>query len=151
MRFPGASFSLAVLTLLALAAVAEDMRVRAEDDRSLLPDIPAARGDQCVEPTELMRRRHMEFILHQRDQTVHQGIRTEKYRFVNCIDCHVQVRADGTYPRHVDADHFCESCHRFSSVRMDCFQCHADRPVEAYTQRLSDTMKNRLSPPLRDE
>ena len=125
MRFPVALFSGLALTFVAVSAAAQA-------DGGLLPEIPAAKGERCVEPTEVMRRQHMDFILHQRDQTVHRGIRTEKHRFVNCINCHVQARADGTYPRYADADHFCESCHRFSSVNMDCFQCHADRPVEAY-------------------
>ena len=106
--------------------------VQVQADSHLLPKIPVAKGDRCVEPTEVMRRRHMEFILHQRDLTVHEGVRTEKHRFVNCINCHVQARDDGSYPRHTDSDHFCESCHRFSSVSMDCFQCHADRPAFLY-------------------
>ena len=33
----------------------------------------------CVEPTEEMRANHMKYILHQRDATVHEGIRTEQY------------------------------------------------------------------------
>ena len=131
MRLPIAPLVLfALASAAAVAAVFPVAQVQAGG--SLLPEVPAAKGDHCVEPTEIMRRRHMEFILHQRDLTVHEGIRTEKHRFVNCINCHVQARADGTYPRHTDADHFCESCHRFSSVNMDCFQCHADRPTEAY-------------------
>ena len=127
-------FSIALFFFILLSSVASaDMHT---SHHNLLPKIPAAKGEQCVEPTEVMRRRHMDFILHQRDRTVHEGIRTEKHRFVNCIDCHVQARADGSYPRHTDADHFCESCHRFSSVKMDCFQCHADRPAEAYSELL---------------
>lgn len=110
----------------------------------LLPEIPAAKGDRCVEPTDVMRRRHMQFLLDQRDLTVHEGIRTERHRLVNCIGCHVQPRPGGGYPRHTDADHFCESCHRFSSVSMDCFQCHADRPSEAYTARAVDKIMKQL-------
>ncbi len=132
MRPPIAPATILALTLVAGALTAVLLVAQVQADGSLLPKIPAAKGEQCVEPTPVMRRRHMEFILHQRDRTVHEGIRTEKHRFVNCVNCHVQPRADGVYPRHTDADHFCESCHRFSSVSMDCFQCHADRPVEAY-------------------
>ena len=136
MRFPTALLFFLVLVLAAVFLFAQVQLGEAADngeDTRLLPKIPTSKGEQCVESTEVMRRRHMEFILHQRDRTVHEGIRTEKYRFVNCINCHAQARADGSYPRHTDGDHFCESCHRFSSVSMDCFQCHADRPVEAYT------------------
>ena len=106
----------------------------ADDARhGLGPVIPKAKGEQCVEPTEVMRRRHHEFILHQRDDTVHEGIRTEQYRFTRCIDCHVQPTAAGDYPRHDDDNHFCTACHRYSSVSIDCFQCHADRPAQAYS------------------
>ncbi len=135
MRSPMTSLTVLAVTLVAAGAaalIAVPLIAQVQADTSLLPGIPAAKGEQCVEPTDVMRRRHMQFILHQRDRTVHEGIRTEKHRFVNCINCHVQARADGSYPRQTDADHFCESCHRFSSVNMDCFQCHADRPVEAY-------------------
>ena len=105
----------------------------AEEHSGLGPVIPKAKGEQCVEPTEVMRRRHHEFILHQRDDTVIEGIRTKQYRFTRCIDCHVQPTAAGEYPRHSDANHFCTACHRYSSVSIDCFQCHADRPAQAYT------------------
>ncbi len=141
------SFPIAPLSALALVlslAGAIFLMAQAYADGRLLPEIPPAKGDRCVEPTEIMRRSHMEFLLHQRDETVHHGIRTEQHRFVNCIDCHVQARADGTYPRHVDADHFCQGCHVFSSVSVDCFQCHADRPLEAYVRRV-DGLKEQVS------
>ena len=105
----------------------------AEEHSGLGPVIPKAKGEQCVEPTEVMRRRHHEFILHQRDDTVIEGIRTKQYRFTRCIDCHVQPTAAGEYPRHSDENHFCAGCHLYSSVSIDCFQCHADRPAQAYT------------------
>lgn len=95
----------------------------------LRPALPPAKGDKCVEDTEVMRRRHMEFILHQRDRTVHEGIRTAKHRFTNCIDCHVRPDAAGRLPRHTEAGHFCTACHVYSAVSIDCFQCHADRPA----------------------
>ncbi len=114
-----------------MVAMAMTTAVSTADDHRM-PDLPAAKGERCVEPTEVMRRRHAEFILHQRDETVHRGIRTQKHRFVNCIDCHVQRNAAGVWPRHTDDDHFCSVCHLYTSVAIDCFQCHADRPHEAY-------------------
>jgi hypothetical protein len=36
---------------------------------------------------EIMRRDHFEFITHQRDLTVHQGIRTK----IDCFSCHATV------------------------------------------------------------
>ena len=82
----------------------------------------------CVEPTEDMRTNHMKYLLHQRDATVYEGIRTEQHSLHECINCHVSDAADA--PR-VDSDrHFCNSCHTYTAVTIDCFQCHADRPVK---------------------
>ncbi len=100
-------------------------------DRVKLPELAPAKGDKCVEPTDVMRRDHMEFILHQRDETVYGGIRTSKHSFAECINCHVTPRADGSYPRVSEKDHFCASCHSYASVKVDCFSCHADRPEKA--------------------
>jgi hypothetical protein len=99
---------------------------------SLLPDIPQAQGrfsaaQGCVEPTEDMRKNHMEYILHQRDETMHEGIRTSRHSLVECINCHVSDAPDA--PRVSSEKHFCNSCHTYAAVSIDCFQCHADRPV----------------------
>ena len=44
-----------------------------------LPDVAKPKGEKCVEPTDEMRARHFEKILHQRDKTMHQGIRTKTH------------------------------------------------------------------------
>lgn len=99
--------------------------------QSLLPKLPPAKAGatQCVEPTDVMRKKHYSYILHQRDDTVHRGIRTSKYSLNECISCHVQPRKDGTYPKHTESDHFCNTCHEFAAVSVDCFQCHVDKIV----------------------
>ena len=56
---------------------------------------PEGEGVECVEEEDVMRRDHMNFILHQRDETMHQGIRTSKYSFAECIDCHVEPDENG--------------------------------------------------------
>ena len=48
----------------------------------------AADEKSCVEPTDFMRRNHMEVIKHQRDETVHGGIRSTKHSLAGCIACH---------------------------------------------------------------
>ncbi len=48
----------------------------------------AAAGTQCVAPPEVMRRSHMDFLKHQRDDTVHGGIRGAKFSLKGCIECH---------------------------------------------------------------
>lgn len=83
----------------------------------------------CVEPLAEMRKNHMEYILHQRDETVYAGIRTRKHSFEECINCHVAARKDGSYPSAGSKDHFCSSCHNYAAVKIDCFQCHNDNPV----------------------
>lgn len=108
------------------------MRVFAADPK----DIPPPKGKYseetlCVEPVEIMRRKHFDFILDHRDRTVIQGIRTKQYSLIGCIDCHITPDAQGKYARYSEETHFCASCHQFAAVTIDCFQCHADRPEEA--------------------
>jgi predicted CXXCH cytochrome family protein len=84
---------------------------------------------ECVEPEEEMRRNHMEYILHQRDETMHLGVRTRQYALEECINCHAAKDASGEWIRVEDSRHFCASCHTYAAVKIDCFQCHADVPV----------------------
>ena len=93
-----------------------------------VPKVPKGKGDQCVEETEFMRKNHMELLLHQRDETMHRGIRTKKYSLKECLDCHA-VKGDDNQP--VGADdprHFCNSCHGYAAVKIDCFGCHSSKP-----------------------
>jgi hypothetical protein len=104
--------------------------------------VPPPKGEHCVEPTEVMRKKHFEFILHQRDETVLHGIRTKKYSFKGCIDCHITPDENGEYARYSEPDkHFCAHCHEYAAVDIDCFECHADRPEKA----IRATIKDRLT------
>lgn len=95
----------------------------------------------CVEPTEEMRANHMEYILDQRDATMHEGIRTTQYSLNECINCHVSDAPDA--PRADSEKHFCNSCHTYAAVSIDCFQCHADRPVKTkFQSRLNEGLGN---------
>ena len=88
----------------------------------------AAGLDQCVEETAFMRKNHMEVLLHQRDRTVHAGIRTLEHSLVECVSCHAGRDENGNYvPVNADGE-FCAGCHRAVAVDIDCFQCHATRP-----------------------
>lgn len=91
---------------------------------------PEGEGVECVEEEEVMRRDHMNFILHQRDETMHNGIRTSKYSFAECIDCHVQPDENGNIASFKSEEHFCNTCHEYAAVSIDCFDCHADRPQQ---------------------
>ncbi len=90
------------------------------------PAIPAAKaGTQCVAPPGEMRREHMNMLKHQRDETVHRGIRGAKASLNACIQCHAGA-ATGSVAR--APDDFCVGCHRYAAVRIDCFECHASTP-----------------------
>lgn len=97
--------------------------------------IPTPKGQKCVEPTADMRANHMKYLLHKRDKTMHQGIRSKQHSLVECINCHVTPGNDGRIARIHDEDrqHFCASCHAAVSVKLDCFECHADRPVDTFS------------------
>ena len=110
----------AVLVAATLVAAAD---VPSTASRVPQPTVTSPAG-QCVEDTAFMRRNHMELIRHQRDLTVREGIRTTKHSLANCIDCHADPktgRATGS------REAFCEGCHRYAAVKLDCFECHSDR------------------------
>ena len=102
--------------------------------------VPPPKGEQCVEDTEYMRSHHFETVLHQRDKTVIQGIRTTKHSLKNCIDCHITPNAAGQYARYSNSEeHFCATCHNYTAVKIDCFDCHADRPEVAIREALRNS------------
>jgi hypothetical protein len=88
----------------------------------------AASMDSCVAPTELMRRNHMDFLKHERDETVREGVRGVPYSLSECIDCHAGTDETGkSVP--VDAEgQFCQACHGYVAVSPPCFQCHRTTP-----------------------
>jgi len=92
------------------------------------PQLPKGLGDECVEPLDVIRRAHMHLLSDQRDKTMHEGIRTQEHSLKSCIECHASKDAEGHWVP-VDAPgQFCESCHSYTAVSMDCFQCHAAKP-----------------------
>ena len=90
----------------------------------------AATLDQCVAPTADMRRHHMEYLKHERNEVVREGIRDTKYSIAECVDCHAGTDSD-SYPMPVNAEgQFCDSCHHYAAVQITCFQCHRKVPEE---------------------
>ena len=132
MRILADMLRLALLfTLLAAAAagvVQAEQRPSSGFGKIVIPQ-PAkpAQAQSCVEPVEVMRRDHMKFLDHQRDATVIDGERGSRYSLVGCMDCHNPASESGEVIRHDDPRHFCTECHAYTSVRIDCFECHADR------------------------
>ena len=100
----------------------------ADGSRTPLPVIePATAGTQCVEPADVMRRNHMRFLEHQRDETVHGGVRGAKHSLKGCIDCHASAKTASVAKAETN---FCVSCHSYAAVRIDCFECHSSRPQQ---------------------
>lgn len=93
------------------------------------PVIPKGNAEKCVLPKEEMRVDHMKYILHQRDETMHRGIRTKKFSLKGCIDCHTVKDDAGKIVSYKDKKHFCNSCHTYAAVSIDCFECHASTPT----------------------
>ena len=86
----------------------------------------AAKGEKCVEPVEDMRRNHMVYLEHERDETMHKGIRGRKHSLKACVECHAVPDKAAAGKRTVAP--FCSECHRYAAVSMDCFQCHTNSP-----------------------
>lgn len=129
-RFLRLIYVLIGLTLLSTSAIAE----------TPFPTIhePSDESKKCIHPEDEMRRNHMNYILHERDETMYEGIRNEPASLANCIDCHVEPNAQGEIAGIDSNEHFCNACHQYASVQIDCFQCHADRP-QKYINRSKHT------------
>ena len=113
-------FTAAALLVTVLAATA--------GETSWPPKPARGKGNNCVAETEWMRRNHMTVLMHQRDDTVHDGIRAKRFSLKGCIECHAVQSSDGRPVSAASAQHFCRSCHDYAAVRVDCFECHASRP-----------------------
>ena len=90
--------------------------------------IPAMKGTKCVQPTDVMRRRHYEFLLRHRTETMHEGIRTQKYSLRRCIQCHVPQEGTAAAVAAKGKGFFCQNCHVYAGVKVDCFECHSKKP-----------------------
>lgn len=107
--------------LAALFAIAGDAHEgTSQASRVPLPVMKIERGEKCVAPVEEMRRNHMKMLLHQRDRTVHQGLRETRHSLKGCIDCHASEKTGSVLGK----EGFCSSCHTYASVKIDCFECH---------------------------
>ena len=118
--------------VLAVAGIAFGAGAQAADGVPLPALVKALKGAACVEPLPVIRREHMTFLMHQRDGTVHEGIRTPRHSLTGCIDCHAAKDAAGRWVRIDAPGQFCATCHAYVSVKIDCFGCHAAVPAVAF-------------------
>jgi len=115
----------AVILAAVLPVAAHGDVEKSKSSRVPLPHHVAEKGDKCVEDEDYMRRNHMNLLKHQRDETMHKGIRTTKYSLKNCIECHASKKTNSVIGSN---DNFCQSCHSYVGVKLDCFECHSSKP-----------------------
>ena len=106
--------------------------VAAGDGGVPLPVLAKAKGEKCVAPAGDMRRYHMKYLLHQRGETVRQGIRAGKYSLKECVACHATPDPEAGGAATVRP--FCAACHDYAAVRIDCFECHTPKPAKGSRQ-----------------
>jgi hypothetical protein len=85
------------------------------------PDIEIANPGQCIAPAEEMRRNHMDMLKHQRNRTLRLGERGAKVSLNGCIECHAS-KTNGSVLG--SRQNFCETCHDYAAVKLDCWDCH---------------------------
>ncbi len=94
--------------------------------RVTAPIVEKAKGGECVADPAFMRRNHADLLKHQRDDTMRGGIRTGKNSLKACIECHASKTTNSV---NATGSNFCQSCHNFTAVKIDCFECHASKPA----------------------
>ena len=91
----------------------------------------ATEAQSCVRERSEMRRNHFELIKHDRDITVHQGVRTVDGSLAGCVSCHANKDDQGKHIPVNASGQFCAGCHQYTGVSFDCFTCHATTPTSA--------------------
>ena len=119
------SWTSAALWLPLLALFMVSAAHASEASRVAKPNIVIEKGDKCVAPAEVMRREHMNMLKHHRDETMHKGIRTTQYSLKKCVDCHASSKNGSVVG---SRDNFCQTCHAYAAVKLDCFECHSTKP-----------------------
>ncbi len=120
-RFFSSLIMLMILSVLAVSASADKNWRQSGNSK-------ATKAEACVAPVAEIRRNHMDMLKHQRDMTVHAGIRKTDNALHGCIDCHANTHDSGEYIPVNAEGQFCESCHSFVAAQLDCFSCHATVP-----------------------
>ena len=116
---------LAFITLAATGAMAAE-GTKTAGSRVSAPIVEKAKGGECVADPAFMRRNHGDMLKHQRDDTLRGGIRTGKNSLKACIECHASKTTNSV---NASGSNFCQSCHNFTAVKIDCFECHASKPA----------------------
>jgi hypothetical protein len=117
------TFRLAVGVLSAVAALAAigSPAAVAGEGRTPKPVVTIESPGKCVAPVEEMRRNHMDMLKHTRDKTLRDGVRGMKTSLNGCIECHASKKTGSVLGSN---ENFCQSCHAFAAVKLDCWDCH---------------------------
>lgn len=113
-----------------VAAVLWTAQPAAAGDVPMPNPAKAFKGEKCVEPNAVMRRQHMNYLKHQRDETLREGIRGKKYSLKDCVDCHAVKSPDVAGGKVRTLKPFCKECHSYAAVSIDCFSCHTGAAVD---------------------
>jgi|SRR3989339_918488 len=93
-------------------------------DKPHVLHLDVGKGGQCVEDPKLMRKTHMNLLKHQRDETMRKGIRGQKHSLAECVECHASTKTDSVLGTN---EAFCQGCHTYAAVKLDCFECHTSK------------------------
>jgi len=93
-------------------------------DKPQFPKLDIGKGGQCVEDPKEMRTIHMNLLKHQRDETVHKGIRGQKHSLAGCVECHASTKTNSVLG---SEEAFCQGCHTYAAAKLDCFECHTSK------------------------
>lgn len=113
--------------VLVIGCIAAGLAHAGDAGRVPKPAIVIDKPGQCVADAATMRREHPEMLKHQRDRTMHEGIRTREHSLKGCVECHASAKTGSV----LGERGFCQSCHDYAGVKLDCFECHASRPKTA--------------------
>ncbi|MBU0752182.1 MAG: Hdr-like menaquinol oxidoreductase cytochrome c subunit [Gammaproteobacteria bacterium] len=113
------TFRLAVCALSAVTALVSTGAVAGES-RVPKPAITIENPGKCVAPVDEMRRNHMDMLKHTRDKTLREGVRGMKTSLNGCIECHASKKTGSV----LGNENFCQSCHSYAAVSLDCWSCH---------------------------
>ncbi|MBS3935130.1 MAG: hypothetical protein KGZ43_03065 [Sulfuritalea sp.] len=93
------------------------------------PNLTIENPGQCIAPVQEMRVNHMKMLNHSRDRALRQGVRTEKANLIGCIDCHASKETGSVMGK----GGFCEECHTYTAVKLDCWDCHQPKSARFRT------------------
>ena len=94
---------------------------QASDGGVSKPVIKIESEGKCIAPTDEMRLNHMDMLKHQRDKTLREGVRGAKVSLNGCIECHASKKTGSVIGQD---DNFCQTCHAYVAVKLDCWDCH---------------------------